>query len=119
MARSPAAHARNGTRLDFSKYAFNDLVEVKRKIEEEIKSRKLKELEVLRAQISEKAQALGVSMEELFGLSRKRQTRHLRGPQPPKYRGPNGELWSGKGPAPKWMKPHLAQGMTKADFLIK
>lgn len=36
----------------------------------------------------------------------------------PKYRGPNGELWSGRGQPPNWMKPLLAAGKTKEDFLI-
>ena len=36
----------------------------------------------------------------------------------PKYKGPNGELWSGRGQAPKWMKPLLANGKKKEDFLI-
>jgi DNA-binding protein H-NS len=49
----------------------------------------------------------------------KRETKHPKGKQPAKYRGPDGEEWSGKGPAPKWMKPLLAKGKTKADFLIK
>jgi DNA-binding protein H-NS len=49
----------------------------------------------------------------------KRVTKHARGKLPPKYRGPNGEEWSGKGPSPKWMKPLLVKGKTKADFLIK
>lgn len=37
---------------------------------------------------------------------------------PPKYRGPNGELWSGRGQPPNWMKPFLAAGKAKEDFLI-
>lgn len=36
----------------------------------------------------------------------------------PKYRGPNGELWSGRGQPPKWMKPLLNAGKKKEDFLI-
>ncbi|MGP0042762.1 MAG: H-NS family nucleoid-associated regulatory protein [Rhodomicrobium sp.] len=46
-------------------------------------------------------------------------TKHPRGKQPPRYRGPNGEEWSGRGPSPRWMKPFLAKGKTKEDFLIK
>ncbi len=36
----------------------------------------------------------------------------------PKYQGPNGELWSGRGQPPKWMKPLIAAGKKKEDFLI-
>ena len=35
-----------------------------------------------------------------------------------KYRGPNGELWSGRGLTPRWLSALLAQGKTKQDFAI-
>lgn len=36
-----------------------------------------------------------------------------------KYRGPNGESWSGRGLMPKWMSALVAQGKTKEDFAIQ
>ena len=36
-----------------------------------------------------------------------------------KYRGPNGETWSGRGLTPRWLAALLAQGKTKEDFAIK
>ena len=36
-----------------------------------------------------------------------------------KYRGPNGETWSGRGLMPRWLTALLAQGQTKEDFAIK
>ena len=36
-----------------------------------------------------------------------------------KYRGPNGESWSGRGKPPRWLAAHLAEGKTKEDFAIK
>ncbi len=38
---------------------------------------------------------------------------------PPKYRGPNAEVWSGRGITPKWLAALLAAGEKKEDFLIK
>jgi DNA-binding protein H-NS len=35
-----------------------------------------------------------------------------------KYRGPNGETWSGRGLKPKWMAALITEGKTKEDFLI-
>jgi DNA-binding protein H-NS len=123
MARTPAAsHAGNSAAsLGFSKYTFTELVEIKKELDHEIHSRKANEVEELRVKVAESAHHLGVSIEEIFGLSSrgKRVTKHPKGKQPAKYRGPNGEEWSGKGPAPKWMKPLLVKGKTKADFLIK
>ncbi len=107
--------------VDFSTYSFSELVEIKQNLEGEIQSRQANEIEELRAKVSKAAHALGVSVEQIFGLpqSRKRVTRHARGPQPARYRGTNGKLWSGRGPAPRWMKPLLAKGKTKEDFLIR
>jgi DNA-binding protein H-NS len=35
-----------------------------------------------------------------------------------KYRGPNGETWSGRGLTPKWLAALIAQGQTKESFAI-
>lgn len=41
------------------------------------------------------------------------------GPVAAKYRGPNGEVWSGRGLTPRWLTALLINGKTKADFAIK
>ena len=35
-----------------------------------------------------------------------------------KYRGPNGETWSGRGLMPRWMATLVATGRTKEEFAI-
>ena len=35
-----------------------------------------------------------------------------------KYRGPNGESWSGRGLKPRWLAALLAEGRTKEEFAI-
>lgn len=35
-----------------------------------------------------------------------------------KYRGPNGETWSGRGLTPRWLSALLEQGKSKQDFAI-
>jgi len=123
MAR--AAQSTAAGSFNVASYSFEELQEIRRQVDAEIDSRKAHEVESLRAKVSESARSLGVSIEELFGLSSQsrrkatRETKHPRGKQPAKYRGPNGEEWSGRGPSPRWMKPFLAKGKTKADFLIK
>jgi DNA-binding protein H-NS len=37
---------------------------------------------------------------------------------PPKYRGPNGETWAGRGAKPGWMVEQLKAGKKPEDFLI-
>lgn len=36
-----------------------------------------------------------------------------------KYRGPAGEVWSGRGLMPRWLSALVAQGQTKEQFAIK
>jgi DNA-binding protein H-NS len=36
----------------------------------------------------------------------------------PKYRGPDGETWTGRGLKPKWLQAALEDGKTTEDFLI-
>ena len=38
---------------------------------------------------------------------------------PAKYRGPEGQTWSGRGIAPKWLNALLVGGKTRDDFLIR
>lgn len=35
-----------------------------------------------------------------------------------KYKGPNGELWSGRGLTPRWLATLVAQGQSKEAFAI-
>ena len=37
---------------------------------------------------------------------------------PPKYRGPKGELWTGRGKQPRWVAEALAQGLTLEGMRI-
>ena len=37
---------------------------------------------------------------------------------PPKYRGPQGETWSGRGATPRWLAALLKQGRKRDDFAI-
>jgi DNA-binding protein H-NS len=35
-----------------------------------------------------------------------------------KFKGPNGESWSGRGLQPKWLSALVAQGASKSDFAV-
>lgn len=37
----------------------------------------------------------------------------------PKYRGPNGETWAGRGLAPRWLTSLEGQGKKRDSFLVK
>lgn len=36
-----------------------------------------------------------------------------------KYRGPNGETWSGRGLMPRWLAGMVKEGRSKEDFLVQ
>jgi DNA-binding protein H-NS len=37
---------------------------------------------------------------------------------PPKYRGPSGETWAGRGARPRWLVEAMKKGKRAEDFLI-
>src|SRR5215217_221280 len=37
----------------------------------------------------------------------------------PKYRGPDGETWAGRGATPKWLAALMKQGRKRDEFLIE
>ena len=37
----------------------------------------------------------------------------------PKFRGPNGEVWSGRGLTPKWLAALIGEGRSKDEFAVK
>lgn len=41
------------------------------------------------------------------------------GVREPKYEGPNGELWSGQGRTPLWLRAEEEKGRTRDEFLIR
>jgi DNA-binding protein H-NS len=69
----------------------------------------------------ERAAAIGmrVSLEPLTAPSQTRKTRVDAGaPLPAKYRGPNGETWSGRGIAPRWLKAFELEGRSREEFRV-
>jgi DNA-binding protein H-NS len=75
-----------------------------------------------RQTIEEQLRSSGLSLRELFPelLPAATQRRGDGTPLQPKYRGPNGEVWSGRGHTPRWLDALMAEGKhKKEDFLIE
>jgi DNA-binding protein H-NS len=69
------------------------------------------------------AAAAGLSLDALLpGLADAGKARKARkdqgGSVPAKYRGPNGEEWSGRGRTPKWLSVMEAEGKSRDQFKI-
>ncbi len=89
----------------------------------------------LRAEMEQKAAELGISAGDLFSKARKqapaeqaagKNGKRARKPRDDigvkraaKYRGPNGEEWSGRGRPPRWLAALEAEGRNREEFLIQ
>lgn len=117
---------------------MSNLVEIQSQIEKlqkqarEIKSR---EFDKTVREILVMMEAFGITVKDLSsGKSRgakvkTKKTTAARAPGTPgkkngsavaaKYRGPQGESWSGRGLTPRWLAALMAQGKTKEEFAVK
>lgn len=85
---------------------------------EEIKAA---ELASTMADILQKMEAFGISVDDLDrarGRGRKSATSKSSNPAPVKFRGPNGETWSGRGLMPRWLAALVADGQSKESFAV-
>jgi DNA-binding protein H-NS len=119
---------------------MTDLIDIQSQIQklqkqaDEIKS---KEFQKTVQDILAKMQAFGITVKDLqtakpgkvakAGRGRPKLTKAAKpakaakkssNPVAAKYRGPNGETWSGRGLTPKWMAALVAQGQSKESFAI-
>lgn len=68
--------------------------------------------------IKQKMSEYGLTPSDISGKIRNSKGNTLEG-TPPKYRGPEGQLWAGtKGPKPKWVKEALAAGVDLETYRI-
>ena len=94
---------------------------------DEAQAKRAEKVEVEKAalltEFRERAAAIGVTIESLIppsgrlGQPRSRPT-ETTGIVPAKYRGPNGEEWSGRGRKPRWLETLIAEGRESTEFLI-
>jgi DNA-binding protein H-NS len=72
-----------------------------------------------RQAIEAQLQATGLSLRDLFPELLPGRRGGEAGSLPPKYRGPNGEEWSGRGHTPRWLTALEATGRQRDEFLIR
>lgn len=72
------------------------------------------------AEIKSKMAAFGITVADLEGGKSRpsKGAAKSANPAPAKYRGPNGETWSGRGLMPRWLAALVAQGQSKESFAI-
>jgi DNA-binding protein H-NS len=97
---------------------YQELKQKAEKLMAEAEQMRQKEIDQVIAEIREKMKSYGLTAYDIGGSVRKRNSgrgakAHV------KYRGPNGETWSGgRGRKPKWVTDALAKGKKLEDFAV-
>ena len=69
--------------------------------------------------LSHKSQELKTQLQRLEGAARRSSRTSRKGVKvAPKYRGPDGETWAGRGATPKWLAALKKEGHKPEEFLI-
>lgn len=108
--------------INLDALSIGDLDDLMREIEAKRQTKREEAKAALIAETTEKAEAIGLTIEELFPSSsaaRGRRTRSDAGKSmSPKFKGPNGETWSGRGRTPVWLTAAEKAGKTRDEFRI-
>ena len=92
-------------KVNLSGMTVEALMDLRKRVEETLNRR--------RAELQQQLAALGVARVVRGGGSA------LKGRKvPPKYRGPSGKTWSGRGAKPRWLDAAIKGGKKLDDFLI-
>ena len=97
---------------------LRELVEAKR--QEKLEDAKQSILEEMRGRL----EGIGLSLDDVLPQRPARRTgrrtkrNHVR-VYPVKYRGLNGETWTGRGRVPNWLQALEAEGRNRDEFLVK
>jgi DNA-binding protein H-NS len=115
---------------------MNELVKLRQQIadmEKQAAELQKKNRPAVLAELREQMAAYGITAEELSRPAPKAQKprqplakaaspakgKKPAAASPAKYRGPEGQQWTGKGTAPRWLNDLVAAGKTREDFLIR
>jgi DNA-binding protein H-NS len=115
---------------------MSDLINIQnqiQKLQKQAADIKSKEFDKTVREILVKMQAFGITIKDLqsapsrAGRSKskaaavgrvKSQNRKVGSTVAAKYRGPEGQTWSGRGLTPRWLSALITEGKTKEDFAI-
>jgi DNA-binding protein H-NS len=105
------------------------------KLQKQADDLKSKEFASTVADIRAKMTAFGITIKDLGGkagakkskagrpanagkVAKVRKSKAAGVPVAAKFKGPNGDIWSGRGLTPKWLKALEAQGRSKSEFAV-
>jgi DNA-binding protein H-NS len=102
---------------------MNNLIEIQSQIEKLQKQAneiKAQEFDQTVQDILAKMAAYGITLKDLDVIKGRARKAAPAGSKSAaaKFKGPNGETWSGRGLTPRWLSALVAQGRTKEEFAI-
>jgi DNA-binding protein H-NS len=101
---------------------YLELMEKAQKLMAEAEQVRQKEISDVIADIRQKMEAYGLTLQDIGGASSTRRRSVSARPtksKSVKYRGPNGETWGGgRGRKPRWITEALAKGKKIEDFAV-
>ena len=99
--------------------SYKELVAQREALDKQIEDLRLAELKAAIAQVRQLIAEWQLSAEDCgFKSVAASSAKKAKQAVAAKYRGPNGETWSGRGRAPKWLATLEAQGRQRAEFSI-
>ena len=99
-------------KINLSRMDVHALIDLRKQIEDTLVSQ--------RSTLERQLAALGGSIASIGGkVARGGRGSALKGKKvAPKYRGPDGETWAGRGATPRWLKAAIKEGKKLEEFLI-
>ena len=99
-------------KINLSRMDVQALIDLRKQIEDTLVSQ--------RSTLERQLAALGGSIASIGGkVARGGRGSALKGKKvAPKYRGPDGETWAGRGATPRWLKAAIKEGKKLESFLI-
>ena len=96
---------------------YDELVELDKRTRRLLEGRRQEAEDQLRIEFQEKAAKLGVDPATFFSAKPKKRTGKGVSTMPPKYIGPYGEEYSGKGRMAGWLQKLVDSGKNPEDFI--
>jgi DNA-binding protein H-NS len=101
-------------KVNLSNLTVDSLMELRQRVDKALLERRAE----MEKQLARMDKTVAVQGGERDGR-RRRGARALRGRKiAPKYRGPSGETWAGRGANPRWLVTAVKEGKKLDDFLI-
>jgi DNA-binding protein H-NS len=106
---------------DLSGYTRDQLQQLQKDIDKEIKARKREEEKQARQELKEVAQKYGFSLDELIAARGGTKSSGSKGNSDPKYVNPDdpSKTWSGRGRKPAWVKEWEQQGRSLEQARVR